>query len=253
MPNDLNTQLHTQLAETQSELAKVKNDLAQLKAEYQEFVYIVSHDLSAPLRQIEGFSEMVLDKHQEDFDDKTKRHFDFILKGGNTIRNILDDLTLYSRISTKEESLKELDINVLLSNNINEFSSLINETNATITYENMPVIKGDEKLITQMFSYLLHNALHYQMPENKPKVNISVIESDEYWQFCITDNGIGIPENVSEKIFKMFRRGVSEKKFSGAGIGLTCSQRIITKHQGEIWFESEKGTGSSFYFTLRKM
>lgn len=253
MSKNINEHSKELIIETQSELSKAKEELAQLKAEYQEFVYIVSHDLSAPLRQIEGFSEMVLDKHKDDFDDKTKRHFEFIVKGGNTIRNILDDLTLYSRLSTKENSYTELDINNIISNNLKNLSSLIENTKAIVNSGNMPKINGDEELISQVFYHLLHNALYYQLPNQVPNINLSFIELNDHWQFCITDNGIGIPDNISDKIFKMFRRGVSEKQYPGSGTGLTFAKKIIIKHQGEIWFESEKGKGSSFYFTLRKM
>jgi len=252
MPNDSNTHLHSQLAETQRELAKVKADLTQLKAEYQEFVYIISHDLSAPLRQIEGFSEMVLERHKDDFDDKSKRHFDFILKAGHSIRNILDDLTGYSRIIKRDEPFTDIDLNVIISSNLAELSSVIESSSASITIDTMPIVKGDEELISQMFYHLIHNALHYQLPTTPANITLSVDELDNFWQFCITDDGIGIPENIHEKIFKMFRRGVSEKKYTGAGVGLTYVQKILTKHQGSIWLKSEKGIGSSFYFTLRK-
>ncbi|MEO9507917.1 MAG: ATP-binding protein, partial [Nonlabens ulvanivorans] len=147
---------------------------------------------------------------------------------------------------------KSLDINQVIAQSLNELSTLIDEKNAEFTYQEMPIIEGEESLLSNVFYQLIHNALHYQPPGNQPKIHIGVEELEKEWRFCITDNGIGITANLSDKIFKMFRRGVSHKHYEGAGTGLTFAKRIINKYHGDIWFESIKGQGSSFYFTLSK-
>ncbi len=250
MTSLLNKNLNNELAKTQEELIKAREELAVLKAEYQEFVYIVSHDLSAPVRQIEGFSEIVSTKHSDSFDDKTKRHFNLILKGTTQIKGLLDGLISYSRINTHAESFTEIDIDSIITSIKEKLSSVIEATGATISYDNMPIVKGDKDQISLIFYHILHNALHYQVAGSSPSITIKAIKTKNHWQFCITDNGIGILENVAEKIFKVFRRGVSDKQYTGIGMGLALTKKIVGLHQGTIWFESEKGTGSSFYFTI---
>lgn len=241
----MSTLLAKQLAETQQELSA-------LKAEYEEFAYIVSHDLSAPLRQIEGFIELVVANNSDNFDDKTKRHIELVLGGSAQAKRLLEALVGYSRINTTTEPYVLLDANKIVTDAKDFLSAMIAETNAVIHCENLPNIIGRELQMTQVFSHLLHNALLYQLPNNHPDITIDVMEMDDTWQFCIKDNGIGVSIKRTEKIFKVLRRAVSEKKYAGMGMGLAIAKKILQNHQGNIWLESEEGIGSSFYFTIAK-
>jgi light-regulated signal transduction histidine kinase (bacteriophytochrome) len=235
----------------QHQLTKTQQELAALKAEYEEFVYIVSHDLQAPLRQIEGFSDIIWNKYADNFDEKSKRHFDLIIKGSTKIKELLDALITYSRINTHAQPFSTLNLNDIVADVLKQ-SSLLKKTDATISCDNLPTIVGDNAQITHVFYQLIHNALFYQTAENRPDIKINVIELAKYWQFCITDNGIGISENLTEKVFKIFRRAVSEKQYVGTGMGLPIAQKILLRHQGNIWLETEKNVGSAFYFTIAK-
>lgn len=234
------------------QLTKTQQELSELKAEYDEFTYIISHDLSAPLRQIGGFIELVVANNSESFDDKTKRHIELALGGTAQAKRMLDALVNYSRVTTTTEPYALLDINKLVIEAQDELSTMIAETNAVINCENLPKIKGREAQIKQLFFHLIQNALLYQSPQNSPEITIKVIEVNENWQFCIKDNGIGVADKLQEKIFKVLRRAVSDKKYAGIGMGLALAKKILQSHEGSIWLESEEGVGSSFYFTIAK-
>lgn len=234
------------------ELEKAQKDLADLKAEYEEFVYIVSHDLSAPLRQVEGFVELVTSKHADSFDDKTRRHFELINSGVSQAKQLLDAIRGYSRINTRTEPFTALDLNSIIAVVQDDLSPLISKTNALITVGNLPTVMGDMAQVTQVFECLIHNALTYQLPESKPEITLNVVDKVDTWQFCINDNGIGVSENVAAKIFKVLRRGVSDKKYAGMGMGLAIAKKVLQRHQGDIWLDSTLNNGASFYFTIAK-
>jgi len=241
----MSTTLAKQLVNTQQELAA-------LKAEYDEFTYIVSHDLSAPLRQIEGFMELVVANNTDSFDDKTKRHIELVLGGSAQAKQLLEALLSYSRLNAATDPYTLLDVNKIVIETQQCFSAVIAEKNAVINCENLPNIIGREAQMKQVFSHLIHNALLYQLPNSRADITISAIEMDDVWQFCIKDNGIGVADKLTEKIFKVLRRAVSDKKYAGMGMGLAIAKKILQNHHGMIWLESEEGIGSSFYFTVAK-
>lgn len=245
-----NESLALELAQCQQELRNVKEELAATKAEYQEFTYIVSHDLSAPLRQISGFSDIIVAKYGQEFDEKTNKHFDLIMSGTTHMKDIISALVDFSRVNTRVQPHESVDIKIVIDKNIEKLSPLISSKNADITYENMPTIECDNAQILQVFYHLIHNALHFQLAETSPKITISANNIEGTWEFCITDNGIGIAESLDDKIFKVFRRGVSNKQYKGMGMGLAVCKKIVELHNGSMWFKSTKNKGSSFYFTI---
>lgn len=239
-------------AEKKNELEKVKQELAALKTEYEEFVYIVSHDLSAPLRQVKSFAEIIVSKHGDSFDDKTKRHFDLIEGGSNQASQMIDEIKSYSRINTRAEPFTKLDTNKLVAQVLDNLSPLITKTAASITCADLPTIIGDSAQIKLLFQCLIENSLIYQLPDNKPVISVSVSDDNNFWHFCITDNGIGVAENLTEKIFKVLRRGVSSKKYAGMGMGLAISKKILQKHQGDISVALKSEKGAAFSFKIAK-
>lgn len=236
----------------EEQLAKTQKELAQVKAEYQEFVYVVSHDLRAPLRQIEGFAEIVISKHVDSFDEKTKHHFELITGGSAKARQLLDALVNYSRVETHAEECVPLNCNTLVDEVIKQLSDLGLVAKADISYQNLPDVIAEKNQISQLFYSLIHNALLYQLPTAHPKIVIQAEELEHEWQFCIMDNGIGVKDNVRDKIFTVLRRGVSDKKYSGMGMGLAMAKKILSRHGGDIYLKASSDEGSSFSFTLPK-
>lgn len=236
----------------ENELKRARQELAALKIEYDEFVYIVSHDLSAPLRQIEGFSEIIVSRHADSFDEKTKRHLALIQGGSNQAKSILEAIRSYSHLNTMTQPFVLLDLNKIVSDTKVKLLAMFDEVSASITCNNLPEIIGDPKKITLLFECLIHNALTYQPQKQHCNINITAVEQTNDWQFCITDNGIGVDEKVQKKIFKVLKRGVSDKKFPGLGMGLAIVNKILQQHKGRIWLESNNNGGSAFYFTIPK-
>lgn len=249
MSTKINNKLENGLA---NEVDKVKQELAVLKAEYEEFVYIVSHDLSAPLRQINSFSEIIVSKHGDSFDEKTKRHFDLITSGSTQATQIMNAIKSYSRLNTRAQPFTSLDSNKIVAKALDDLSSLILKTAAEITCADLPTIIGDEEQVSLLFKCLIENALTYQLPDNKPVISVSTSDDQDYWHFSITDNGIGVPENLTEKIFKVLRRGVSSKIYPGLGMGLALSKKILQKHQGDISVTLNNDQGAAFSFKIAK-
>lgn len=239
--------------ELQDKLAEKEQALAKLKAEYQEFVYIVSHDLSAPLRHIEGFTEIIKEKHIENFDESSSRYLDIIVESANKAKQMLESLRLCSRVNTQAQPFTVCDCNDILKTVKLQLLPEIKNANADINYTTLPIVFADKNQLEQLFYHLLHNALLYQVPSNKAEISINFKEQTNEWLFCIKDNGIGVIENANEKIFKILRRGVLEDTYPGVGLGLALVERIVQRHGGRVWVENNKDVkGASFYFTLAK-
>lgn len=239
-------------AKIEHELEKVSRELALLKAEYQECVDIVSHDLEAPLRQIKGFSEIIVSKHGNCFDEKSKRHFELIQNGSSQVTQMLDAVKNYSRLNTRAKPFTLLDCNNSVAKALDNLSALVVGSGAIINYESLPKIIADENQMTILFQQLIKNSLIYQTAGNKPVVSISFTQDIDFWQFQIVDNGIGVPENLSNKIFKILRRGVSNKKYPGLGMGLALARKILQKHYGDINVTQSSNKGTTFSFKIAK-
>lgn len=235
-----------------SEIESLKYQLATLEAEYQEFAYIVSHDLSEPFRTMEGFSSIILEKYQGIFDDKTKKHFDLIINSTNKGQRTLKALLEFSRLKTATAVFVSVDCNDIVKMAKEMLSHEICTSQAQVYATQLPLIIVEKKQITRVFYHLIKNALTYQVKGKKPKITISVEEQARHWQFAIKDNGIGIHEKMKEKIFNPLRRGVKDHDYPGMGIGLALCRDIVRRHKGNIYVKTEDPSGSTFYFTLSK-
>jgi len=240
--------------DVEKQLARTQKELEELKAEYEEFAYVVSHDLSGPFRTIEAFANIIAKKHADSFDDKTKQHCSLIAKDSTKGKAILEVLFEFSRLNTKvkAEPFSEVDCNELVEEAKISLADLIAASMAKITSSSLPTVTGDRRQLALLFHNLLKNALVFQESGNQTEIYIKAGQKGEYWQFAIKDNGIGIQSNLTEKIFKVLRRAVGEDEYPGAGMGLATAKKIIQRHHGDIWVETEKGVGSIFFFTIDK-
>jgi light-regulated signal transduction histidine kinase (bacteriophytochrome) len=234
----------------EEQLAHTQKQLDDLREEYKEFVYIVSHDLSAPLRAIEGFSQIIAKKHADSFDEKTLGHFNHIITGTQKNKAILSALLDYSRISTQGSEFITCDCNAIMDHIKEELSSIIESSQATLHCEQLPIIFADEMQLTLLFKHLIHNALLYQKGDTNPIIHITCTSKNNISEFSVSDNGMGIKKNIMEKIFKILRRGVSDKNYPGMGMGLAIAQKIVQRHGGQLSMKSEVGSGTTFSFTI---
>jgi len=241
MSNDLETKL-----------LNTQKELEALRADFNEFAYVVSHDLAAPFRQIIGFSEIIKERCGDKFDDKTSHHFDLILNGSKSGSRMIEALLSYSRLCTNKLGLTSADCNDIVENVLESLAPLIHDGNADIKSGNLPIVEADVNQLETLLHQLFHNALLNRRPGIPLVICLDHVENECDWEFCLTDNGIGIPENQQSKVFLVLRRGVTDKSPDRMGMGLAIAKRIVQNHGGNIWLDSNGHNGCSIYFSLPK-
>ncbi len=227
-------------------------ELQRSNEELEQFAFITSHDLQEPLRMITGFLSLLEKKYGNLVDDRGKQYIHFAVDGARRMRQIILDLLEYSRASKIEQKKEKVDVNEV----VNEIKVLlrkeIKDKSAKINFEKLPVITTDSSPLLHVFQNLIGNALKYSKNGVAPEISITAIEEEKRWVFLVRDNGIGIKEEYYEKIFMIFQRLHTKEEYSGTGIGLAVTKKIVENMGGSIWVESIEGTGSTFYFTLQK-
>lgn len=232
-------------------LLKAK-ELANSNAELEQFAYVASHDLQEPLRMVTGFLTQIEKKYGSIIDETGKKYIDFAVDGAKRMRQIILDLLEFSRIGRNEGNKELLDLNVLVNEIIILAQKQIDEKRAVIKLQQLPVLPVYKAPLRQVFQNLIGNALKYSRHDIPPRIGIAAKELEDHWQFSVSDNGIGISKEYFEKIFIIFQRLHNKDEFSGTGIGLAVTKKVIDNHGGKIWVESVEGKGSTFYFTIKK-
>ncbi len=256
----LNAQKHletkTKTIQNQLEELNEKNQELELyiesNSQLENFAYIASHDLKAPIRTIVSFSQLLERRLGKQIDEESKEYLDFIINSSRNMRDLIDDLLDYSKVNSQENDVDDVDIDGLVAAITNEIQVSIQENDATIIWNDLPTIDADLIKLKQLFQNLITNAIKFQQPNVKPIVEIKSIETATHWQFSIADNGIGIKEEYFDVIFKLFQKLHTYESFEGTGLGLAICRKIVAQHEGEIWVESEFGQGTTFHFTLKK-
>ncbi len=233
-------------------LEKQTKALLNSNQELEQFAYVASHDLQEPLRMVTSFLTHLEKKYNNVLDDKGKQYIYFAVDGANRMRNIILDILEYSRVGKVKEESDEIDLNKLIDEVCKINNQTINETQAKIIYDKLPIINSYKTPLTQILHNLIGNALKYQHPNKSAIIKIKVIENDKNWHFKIKDNGIGIDKEFHDKIFVIFQRLHTKQEYSGSGMGLAIVKKIIENLNGTIWVESEVNKGSTFHFTLPK-
>jgi light-regulated signal transduction histidine kinase (bacteriophytochrome) len=233
-------------------LNKQKIALTSSNKELEQFAYVASHDLQEPLRMVTSFLTQLENKYAAVIDDKGKQYIGFAVDGAKRMRQIILDLLEYSKIGRTEEVKDYLDLNTLIDGIKILLRETIEENKAVLIIDHLPKIYSYWSPMRQVFQNLITNALKYSKKEIPTEIHITVKDLKDYWQFSVTDNGIGIEKEYHEKIFIIFQRLHTKEEYSGTGIGLAIVKKIIEIQDGKIWVESEKGKGSTFYFTIKK-
>jgi len=241
----------TELKNAEIELNNTLKELKRSNRELEQFAYVASHDLQEPLRMISSFTQLLERKYKDVLDTEALEYINFTVDGAKRMQLLINDLLAFSRVNTKGDKFKEVDLEKVIDEVLFNLEITIEETKAIITKDTLPMICADHGQIVQLFQNILGNALKYRSQET-PKIQISAREIDEEWLFSVEDNGIGIEQQYSEQIFQIFRRLHTNDEYEGTGIGLAISKKIIQRHGGRIWVESEIGKCSTFYFTIPK-
>ncbi len=254
-----NTELRRQQEIIKNQLAdlSVKNKelekYIQSNLQLENFAYIASHDLKAPLRTVSSFAFLLKQKAYEHLDDKSKGYLDIVLRSSTNMQKLIDDLLAFSRVGTQKVNYKDIILEPMLKRILLDLNSNIQETKAEIILKNLPdIIRADESMMIQVFLNLIGNALKFFRKDTHPQIVISAKENLNFWTFSIKDNGIGIREENKEKIFGIFEKLHSNDVFEGTGLGLSICKKVIDIHKGVISVDSELNKGSEFIFSIRK-
>ncbi len=221
-------------------------------SDLQNFAYVASHDLRAPLRTINTFSELLKVKLKDRIDEEEEELLSFIVDSTQSMQQLIKSLLEYSKVNSVKSEMIWVDIQKLVKDIAKDLQTNIQEKKGKLLFENLPRIKGDKMKLKQLFQNLLVNALKFNKKGKAPIVKIYFEELDNAWKFYIKDNGVGIPPEFKERIFVLFKRLYSNADYEGTGIGLATCKKVVQQHGGEIGVESEKGKGATFYFTIKK-
>jgi light-regulated signal transduction histidine kinase (bacteriophytochrome) len=231
------------------EVNELKKKVEKLNKELNHFIYVVSHDLQEPLRMISSYVQLIRKRNEGKIDQDTDEFIGFAVDGVNRIKSQLEDLLCYSRLNTNPLNFRVLDCNLIINQVLSKVSKSYDLSKVSIEYEPLPMMKADEQQLITLFYKLIDNSLKFNHSET-PYVKISSSQNKNEYEFSVEDNGIGIDPNNSQQIFEIFHK-LNSNEYPGTGMGLAISKKIIENHNGNIWFTSEPGKGSIFYFTIQ--
>ncbi len=235
------------------ELQERTDELKQSNAELEQFAYVSSHDLQEPLRMVASYVQLLENRYRDQLDDDARDFIHFASDGANRMQIMIKDLLQYSRVGSRGKPFESVDTEAALLQALSNLRLSINEKIASISNDPLPTITGDRSQISQLFQNLVGNAIKFGKQGESPFIHISVRKQKLAWQFSVEDKGIGLAREYFERIFVIFQRLHGYDKFGaagGTGIGLAICKRIVERHGGRIWLESEPGKGSTFYFTI---
>lgn len=234
---------------TETTLQEKLLELQRSNADLEQFAYVCSHDLQEPLRVISNYTQLLTMRYQGQFDEDANDFAEFIVDATKRMQGLINDLLLYSRVETKGQAFKTTDCNKSVEMAVSNLALAIEENDATVTADELPVVFADSSQMLQVFQNLISNAIKFRSSE-RPHIQISAQKSDHCWHFTISDNGLGIDMKYADRIFVIFQRLHSREQYPGSGIGLAICKKIVERHGGMIWIESKLGQGTTFHFTV---
>lgn len=245
-------QAEIRMQQLNEDLQKRAAELAASNAELERFAYIASHDLQEPLRMVSSFLQLLQKKYKEKLDEKADQYIHYAVDGAERMKTLIMDLLEYSRVGSGKGNFVDVNMREVVDEVTTVFRDKIIAAGAVVaTTGPLPVISAERGQMVQLFQNLVGNALKYRS-DQPPMIRISAKEEPESWRFAISDNGIGIEDAFSDKIFIIFQRLHNKSEYSGTGIGLAICKKIAERHGGHIGVDSEPHRGSTFYFTISK-
>jgi len=230
-------------------LAEKAEALRKSNAELEQIAFVSSHDLQEPLRRLCIHSQLLSNRYKGRLDQDADDYIERIVEGAKRIQALIKNLLTYYSVGTESQPFKPTDCEAVLTTTLVSLQAAIRESGVIVTHDPLPTVMGDKSQLGQLFQYLIDNGIKYRNG-GAPQIHVSCRMDGEEWQFSLKDNGIGIEPQYAERIFIIFQRLHSQKEYPGTGIGLAVSKKIVERHGGRIWVESEPGKGATFYFTV---
>jgi signal transduction histidine kinase len=234
---------------TEKALKEATIKLSSSNTDLQQFAYVASHDLQEPLRAVSGFLTLIMSKHKNKLDPETEGWINHAVEGSQRMRSLINDLLVYARVESTGKALANIDCNAALTLAEKDLAVMLAETETELISDNLPHVLGDVGQLGQLLQNLIGNAVKFR-GDKKPVVRITVSRKDNEWLFTVKDNGIGFDQEHADRIFVIFQRLQGRDEYKGTGIGLALCKKIVERHGGRIWVESQKGSGSTFFFTI---
>lgn len=231
------------------ELANRADELARSNRDLEQFAYVASHDLQEPLRTVFGAVSRLAKAHKGTLGSDSDELIEFALKGAERMKSLVQDLLTFSRVGTQVALLVPVDADAILDQTLVVMEETISQSGSRIRRTPLPQVRGDSSQLVQLFQNLIGNGIKFR-GAGSPRIEVGAVGEGPMWRFHVRDNGIGIPPEGLPKLFVIFQRLQTREQYAGTGVGLAICKRIVERHGGRIWVESEVGKGSTFYFTL---
>jgi signal transduction histidine kinase len=243
-------QMSRNINENEQMLKLQQEDLARSNGELEQFAYVASHDLQEPIRMVASYVQLLAKRYQGKLDEDADDFIHYAVDGAQRMQNLINDLLAFSRVGTKGKEFKAVDLERVLQHVLINLKQAIDESGAVITHDTLPTITADETQMAQLLQNLIGNAIKFSDVSRIPTIHIGVGHEPGGWLFSVRDNGIGFDPQYRERIFLIFQRLHTKAKYSGTGIGLSICKKIVERHSGKIWVDSEAGISTTFYFKL---
>jgi PAS domain S-box-containing protein len=240
----------TDRKEAEERINRFTEELKRSNAELERFAYVSSHDLQEPLRTVASFAQLLGSRYRGKLDADADEFIQFIVDGANRMQTLINDLLAYSRVGTQGKPFAPVEFERVFHDVMEDLDLAIEESGAVVTRDPLPAVRGDGVQLRQLLQNLVGNAIKFRQPGEPPRVHVGAARDGAGWQFSVRDNGIGIDPQYFERVFIIFQRLHGRDDYPGTGIGLAVCKKIVERHGGRIWVESEPGRGSTFHFTL---
>ncbi|MGE5486313.1 MAG: ATP-binding protein [bacterium] len=238
-----------QLRRSEELYKRLSGELERSNAELEQFAYVASHDLQEPLRMVASYTELLAETYSGQLGPEADKYIAYAAGGARRMQALINDLLEFSRVGRRGEPLADVPIEDALRRALGNLATTLNETNAVIVHDPLPLVRGDLVQLAQVFQNLIGNGVKFRGPE-PPRIEIRAQRDRSEWRFSVRDNGIGFDPRYADRIFLLFQRLHGREQYRGTGIGLAVCRKIVERHGGRIWAESEPGRGSTFFFTL---